>query len=287
VELISVIIPVLNRADLIGRQLEALATQDIDRPFEVIVADNGSTDDSLAVAISYADRFHRFRTVDALTRPGGPGARNAAIAVADGDVLAFCDSDDAAHTTWLRELVAALDGHDDGFVAGCLVYAYEGEPRPTPETWDTPTPRSDQLGYLAFADTASLAIRADVFRRLGGFDEQFRRCADIELSFRLQTAGMRLVDAPLAVMLKYQPATKRGWWRKRYEWGTFHALLYRRYRTHGMPRATLGEAAVAWAKLATRCLLMWIPRQRTLLVRTSPHLVGHLAGSIRWRVRYL
>ena len=143
------------------------------------------------------------------------------------------------------------------------------------------------LGYLAFADTANMAIRADDLRRLGGFDEQFRRCADAELSLRAQTSGLDLVDAPDSVMVKYRPATTGDRWRQRYQWATYHPLIYRRYRSQGMPARSMTSALAVWLKLAGRALLSFRPAQRKVLVRISARHIGHLVGSIRWRVLYL
>src|SRR5690242_11562383 len=125
-ELISIILPTFDRAHVIGRQLASLAAQDIDRPFEVIVADNGSTDDKRAVVGAFTDRLPGLRVVDASARRGVAYARNAAIAAANGTLLAFCDSDDAADPAWLREIIATLESTEGAIVAGRIRFGHEG-----------------------------------------------------------------------------------------------------------------------------------------------------------------
>ena len=92
---------------MIGLQLDALAGQTTSRAFEVIVADNGSTDDTVAVAESYADRFTRFEVVDAGARRGASYARNQGAGRARGELLVFCDSDDIVHDAWLKTMASA------------------------------------------------------------------------------------------------------------------------------------------------------------------------------------
>jgi len=285
-DLISVILPTLDRGDVIGRQLECLAGQDIDRPFEVVVADNGSVDDTADVVGSFSDRIEHLRLVDASRRRGVAAARNVGVGAAAGPLLAFCDSDDAADVAWLREIVAALEANEGAIVAGRLQYAYEGKPAPTRAEWNEFSPRAVILDHLAFADTASMAIRRADLDRLGGFDERFLRCSDVEFSYRAQAEGVALVGAPGAMMIKYQPSGIGARWRKNFEWCTYHPMLYRRFRSHGMPRRSNTEAALAWAKIAARAPLACNRRQRTLLSRTSPESIGRLVGSLRHRTWY-
>ena len=282
-DLISVILPTLDRGDLIGRQLECLASQDIDRPFEVIVADNGSVDDTASVVGSFSDRIERLRLVDASRRRGVAAARNIGVAAAAGPLLAFCDSDDAADPAWLREIIAALEANEGAIVAGRVQFAFEGRPPPTRADWHEFSPRGVMLEFLAFADTASMAIRRADLDRVGGFDERFRRCSDVEVSYRAQTAGLALVDAPGAMMIKYQPSGIKAQWRQSFGWCTYHAALHRKFRHHGMPRRSNLQASRAWAKIAARAPLAFNPRQRTLLRRMSPEPIGRLVGSLRHR----
>src|SRR6266516_649107 len=105
--LISVIVPVLDAAEHLPQQLEALAGQDYPGPWEAVIADNGSTDGSVELALRRLGDLPGGRLVRAERARSASHARNAGAAEARGDFLAFCDADDVAHCEWLTELAAA------------------------------------------------------------------------------------------------------------------------------------------------------------------------------------
>ncbi|MES1211451.1 MAG: glycosyltransferase family 2 protein, partial [Acidobacteriota bacterium] len=116
---LSVIIACLNAASTLRDQLDGLAGQtwsgDWERDWEVIVADNGSTDGSQALVESYRGRIPGLRVVDASDRKGQAHARNVGSVHATGDALLFVDADDQVAPGWLEALAAALSRH--AFVA--------------------------------------------------------------------------------------------------------------------------------------------------------------------------
>ena len=93
---ISVIIPVYNRADVIGRAVDSALNQTI-KPIEIIVVDDGSTDDPEKVLKNYGDKIRFIKQ----SNTGPSAARNHGISVAEGDYIAFLDSDDA----WLPDKI--------------------------------------------------------------------------------------------------------------------------------------------------------------------------------------
>src|SRR3990172_11101424 len=97
---LSVIIACLNGARTIAAQLEALAGQQWSHPWEVVIADNGWSDDWLDIVRSYQDRIPNIRIVDASDRRGQPHALNVGAAAAKGEALAFCDADDEGAPGW-------------------------------------------------------------------------------------------------------------------------------------------------------------------------------------------
>lgn len=101
---LSVIIPCLNAERTIGEQLAALAAQRWSERWEVIVADNGSTDGTLEVVRRFAGRLPELRVVDASQRRGSGYARNRGAAVARGEWLAFCDADDVVAPGWVAAM---------------------------------------------------------------------------------------------------------------------------------------------------------------------------------------
>ena len=112
---LSVIVPCLNAADTISVQLKALAGQHWSEPWEVIVSDNGSTDNTLEIVKQYAKQSSLFHVVDASHHRGRGVARNVGARHASGEALAFCDADDEVAPGWVAAIGEALRRHD--FVA--------------------------------------------------------------------------------------------------------------------------------------------------------------------------
>lgn len=176
---ISVIIPVLNGAATIPEQLDALAAQDFDQPWELIVCDNGSTDDTRAVVFAAREAFPApIRVVDAGERRGVAFARNVGILATRADRIAICDADDRVGPLWLQGAYAGLDDHD---VVGGPLRRYV-------EPFD---PDSERLPYLSVGDDGimggNIAMRRNIVLALGGFDASFTGYGreDHEFSVRL------------------------------------------------------------------------------------------------------
>jgi glycosyltransferase involved in cell wall biosynthesis len=99
---LSVVIPCYNAESTIEEQLDALADQHWIEPWEVVVANNRCTDNSIAIVRSYQSKIPNLRIVDASERQGQPYALNIGAEAALGEALAFCDADDVVGEGWLR-----------------------------------------------------------------------------------------------------------------------------------------------------------------------------------------
>src|SRR3984957_3091231 len=150
--LLSVIIATRNRRALLAQTLEALVRQR--RPkggFEIVVADNGSTDGTRTAVMRAADRSDapaiRYLFV---AKPGKSHAVNAALDVARGDIIAFTDDDVRPDPDWLDAIVEALDHTGADFVAGRIRPVWETAPPP----WMSP----ELYGVLAVPDNGPTRI---------------------------------------------------------------------------------------------------------------------------------
>src|SRR5215468_11366155 len=123
---LSVIIPCYNGVGTIATQLEALAKQDWSEPWEVIVSDNGSTDDSVAIVEKYRSKLPHLRVVDASAKRGAPYAINVGARAATGDAIAVCDADDEIAPGWVAAIGEALSRHE--FVASRFEFRKLNEP---------------------------------------------------------------------------------------------------------------------------------------------------------------
>ncbi|MBD2112518.1 MULTISPECIES: glycosyltransferase family 2 protein [Cyanophyceae] len=244
---ISVIVPCFNEAAVIGQQLEALAKQTVS-PYEVIVADNGSTDSSLAVIEEYRDRLPRLKVIDAAGVKGASHARNAGAKVANSNYLAFCDADDVVDQGWLEALEQAFASH--GFLACRL-----DNEMLNPGAVNTPQNQGLQnfrTPFYPFAGGCALAVRKDIHESVGGFDEAISHLEDADYCIRVQMTGHALTYVPEAVVhYRHGAGTKQSFvearqatYRKAYNWGYGLATLYLRYRDQGMQLHGLAPRAV-------------------------------------------
>lgn len=218
---ISVIVPTFNRAALLRRTLETLATQPLACDmFEVIVSDDGSTDESAAVVQSFTSRLRlRYHFQEDLGYRAAT-ARNAGARLARAPYLAFLDSGTLAGPNFLTGHLAAHEARAPQVVLG-YTYGY----RPLEDTpglaaaiedrtplevfelfqddaafWDMRHEALDAVGFdlgrLAvpwmFLWSMNFSIAAGDFWAVGGFDEEFRGWGteDVELGFRLSRHGI-------------------------------------------------------------------------------------------------
>jgi GT2 family glycosyltransferase len=181
---ISVVMATHNRADLLPRVVEGLAAQD-GVPFEVVVVDDASTDDTwqalegLAAAAPFPLRPIRLtRNVGAAT------ARNVGWKAATAPLIAFTDDDCVPAAGWLAALVRELSDHD--LVQGRTL------PQPDQTARFGPFARSiDVTGEYGYYETCNMGYRRSALVDAGGFDESFRYPygEDCDLAWRVKDGG--------------------------------------------------------------------------------------------------
>jgi glycosyltransferase involved in cell wall biosynthesis len=230
---LSVIIPCYNGAATIGVQLEALAKQTWCEPWEVIVADNGSTDDSRKIIEQYRDKVPNLRVVDASDRRGQPHALNTGAAAAMGDALAFCDADDEVGPGWVRAMGEALLQHD--FVA-CRIDFTKLNP-PWLQTvfrghaqQHGGLPKGKFPPYLWHAGGGTLGVRKSLHAAVGGFSDDLPYLHDTDYCFKIQLRGAEMHFLPEAVVHIRCRRTLGGLLRQARHWAEYSMLLYKMYR---------------------------------------------------------
>ncbi len=248
----TVILVTRNRAASLARTLEGLLRQDTGGRFdyEILVADNGSTDATAAVVRQAATSSAI--PIDYLLEPraGKPFALNAAIAQARGEILAFTDDDIVAGPQWLSGLYRAFAETSADAVAGRVLPQWEGiEPgRDTEQIMA----HVGTIGCLDFGERrlqlspspdrywwvgSNIAVRRAAFDRCGAFDVRLARGQDVELFSRLRRHGILIMYEPAAVLHhrvgkdRLTPDAFRRWYEERgyyrvytRPWQWYHAL---------------------------------------------------------------
>ncbi len=180
---ISVVIATKDRAASLERALASLESQIGAPSFEVVVVDNGSSDDTPGVVErqNARARFEVTYLYEALPNRGK--ARNRGIAAARGDLIVFCDDDVRAPNRWLSAHAAGHAADSRVVVNGPIlnVATYEAAPTPSPANYSR-----------AFLCTCNASLARAVLVDAGGFDERFDLYGweDTELGVRLREAGV-------------------------------------------------------------------------------------------------
>jgi glycosyltransferase involved in cell wall biosynthesis len=277
---ISVIVPVRNGLPWLDEQLRALVEQECSEPWEVVVADNGSTDETRSVVQEWAARVDMIRLVDASTVRGPGAARNAGVRAARGELLAFCDADDVVQPGWLAGHLIALAGSD--FCGGVYDYwSLNGRPAPSPPTYSLPSAVS-QFGFLPTFTSGNLALHRRAFEGVGGFAEDLLTGEDIDLSWRLQLSGHRGVVTTDSVVARRDQS---GFWKvlgRFITYGRSGPALYRRYRVDGL-RRNLPIAAKTWVWLALTTPRLVRRDFRVRWASIAGWRTGRLLGSLQQR----
>lgn len=271
---LTFIVPVRNDARRLARCLASIHATCGTHPCELIVADNGSTDDSVEVARAAGARV--------LVLPGlrVSVVRNTAAADARSPLLAFIDADHALGPTWLPAALAVME--DSGVTAAGAQYhpppdgtwvqrMYDRLRRHQPGTRDT--------GWLP---SGNLVVRAAAFTKLGGFDTTLETCEDVDFCQRLVASGGRLVETDRMASIHYgDPVTLRALffgelWRGR---DNLKVSLRGPRTLRAMPGIVLPLLHLAGLALVLLGIVM--PWMRVPVLGLGALLVGATAG-LRW-----
>jgi glycosyltransferase involved in cell wall biosynthesis len=277
-----VVVPARNAAATLRRTLECLAAQQGAPEFEVIVVDDGSTDQTAEIARAAGVRLVQTDAV------GSGQARNIGVREASGDVIAFTDADCFPTPGWLAAALPRLDSAD--LVAGAVA------PDPTAQLgpFDRTVWVERETGLY---ETANLLIRRDLFEQIGGFEVWLSSngskrgwtnpelAEDVWLGWRARRAGARTAFAPDALVHHaVHPRGASGYVAERQRAQHFTAIaarvpeirdqfFYRRVflskRTAMFDAAAVGVAAAAVAR-SPLPLIAAAPYARHLAKRARP-----------------
>jgi glycosyltransferase involved in cell wall biosynthesis len=186
---LSVVIPTFNAADTLAEALGSLRAQ-TRRDWEAIVVDDGSSDQTIALAGSFIQRDSRFRLIRASHR-GVSATRNSGIEAAIGRLLLFLDADDWIAPTYVETMLAALERATDAAAAYCAYRRVLPDRSMTSAGWAR---EIESAPFETFARRSGTAIHCVVIEKelvveLGGFDPSLQTCEDWDLWQRVARTG--------------------------------------------------------------------------------------------------
>jgi O-antigen biosynthesis protein len=222
---ISVVVCTYNGARTIRGTLEGLSS--LPYPdYEVIVVDDGSTDDTAEIAQAYDVRLVRTEN------RGLSSARNTGLAAATGEIVAYIDDDAYPDPHWLTYLAATFQSTDHAGVGG---------PN-TPPPGDGPVAEcvANAPGgpiHVLISDSeaehipgCNMAFRRSCLEAIGGFDAQFRAAGDdVDVCWRIRDRGWTLGFNPAAVVWHHRRNSVRAYWRQQLGYGRAEALLEKKW----------------------------------------------------------
>ena len=219
---VSVVVCSYNGAATLAECLEALGK--LDYPdYEVILIDDGSTDETRAIAARFPHILYLYQENQGLS-----AARNAGARRATGDIVAYTDSDCVPDRHWLLYLAEAMEDQQVEAIGGPNV-------PPDSDAWTARCVAASPGGpsHVMLDDRraehvpgCNMAVRRDKLLALHGFDEQFRQAGDdVDICWRFLDAGMSVGYAPSALVWHHRRSTVGAYWKQQAGYGRSEAML--------------------------------------------------------------
>jgi GT2 family glycosyltransferase len=215
----SIVIPVHGRAGLTRQCIDAILAEPPRTPFELIVVDDASPDDTAAVLSEYGDQI---RIVARDENGGFACACNDGAAAAQGDYLVFLNNDTIPVAGWLDALVAVAEADPNVAVVGSkllfpndtvqhagVVVCQDGNPRHIYAGFPADHPAVNRPRRFQAVTAASMLVRRDAFERVDGYDTAFRNCLeDTDLCMRLGQLGYEVRYCPVSVVYHLESVSR-------------------------------------------------------------------------------
>lgn len=286
---LSIIVSAKNEAASIDACLSSLLAQKTSEAFEVIVVDNNSDDQTCQIVADWQQNHPNLKLLHQ-SKPGSAAARNLGALHAAGSILLFTDADCEPEQNWAHTAAARFQVDESvGFVGGQNLTRW----RPAMSEWekhadqlfyDLESDRSEKFpGFLPWAPTCNLAVRKDVFTRLGGFEEHWQSAAyDVDLCWRIVLAGYLAEFEPRAVVYHQRRGDFESLRRQMYNYGFYNELMSETYRRSlSMSRLRRWKNRVT-SYLARRQQMQTLPNFSVLQKLRHEKTRGSLRA---WRVR--
>jgi glycosyltransferase involved in cell wall biosynthesis len=223
---VSIIIPTFNGATRIGNCLDALLNQMVRGDAEILVVNDGSTDNTAEVVACYS----AVRLVTQ-SNAGPAAARNRGALEARGTIILFTDDDCVPTPKWLAAMTKPFE--DPSVVGTKGVYRTRQTSlaaRFVQIEYEDKYRRMSNLRQIDFIDTYSAGFRRNRFLEMNGYDTSFPvACAeDVELSYRMSTRGWTMKFVPAAIVYHTHPDTLWRYVNKKFKFAFWRVLAVRK-----------------------------------------------------------
>lgn len=293
----TVIIPVYNGAAFIEKQLQAIAAQQTNRSFEVLVSDNGSTDNTVALVEAF-NAPYPLRCVDSSNIKGPANARNVGAREARGKILVYCDSDDYVETGWLDGHLAVQDEHGPALVSGANLH--NNNPVEVLKAYGVPLDSDEKVlansalleteeeippfaGFRPSITGCNFSVPRDVYLRNGGMDCSYiAGSEETDFSWRVSQSGIPFYKTYASLVHYRLRSTPKKIFRQQRNYQHYRILLWTRFKDQGMNGPSIKYSVIALAKSLP---LLLSPATRLVGAREAGANLGALEGMFQYRFR--
>lgn len=244
--MISVVIAVRNESDHIQECIQSLFTQQYPEPYEVIIIDGMSTDGTYEKLTQLKDKYPFLLLRN--EKFNAAAGRNRGIHNSKGDIIAFIDADAIASNDWLLQIKTTFDKTDAVGVGGpdLLPSQSSTTARMIGYTMTSPFARGGRFNpstqhttleeerYVYHIPTCNLALRREIFDKVGLFDENFVKGQDLELNYRIVTTGHKLLYSPKIQVTHHRKQYIKDFSKQIYKWAKAKVAIIKKHGMHGI-----------------------------------------------------
>lgn len=226
-DFVSIIIPTFNSERTLNNCLRALFNQTVSGDcYEVIVVDDGSTDNTREVVTMYGGKYYYQKN------QGPASARNRGVEMARGELVLFTDADCEAEGNWIEEMCKPFA---ESAVAGAKgIYKTKQKEivaRFAQLEYEEKYEKMSKDEFTDFVDTYAAGFKKAIFKEFGGFSTKFREASgeDTDFSFRIAKEGHKMIFVPTAIVYHQHPNTLKKYFKRKFKTAYWRVLLYRQH----------------------------------------------------------
>jgi len=222
--MISVVIPAYNSEKTVSSTIKGVLLQEKDKPMEVIVVDDGSTDKTAARVTSFPNVRYLYQE-----NAGPASARNRGAKEAKGDIIFFTDSDCIPHSDWIEKSIVHFNRAEVGVVSGTYDLIEGSNLLATCIHQEIMYRHQRRMPiYPNSFGSFNFSVRRKIFQEVGGFNEQYRSASgeDNDLSYKILKAGYKIYFERDSRVQHHHAAQLQKYLREQFNHGFWRVKMY-------------------------------------------------------------